>query len=278
LERSWRFVATASAFAVFGAGAVLVTVLWFAPLALVPSATVRRRAARAVIRTGYRLFLGFLDTAGVVGFDVEPESLARLAKGGNVIVANHPTLLDVMVLLAYVPQTCCVVKHTLFRNPFVSLAIRAAGYVPNRDPEQLLRDCDAALARGEPLIVFPEATRSVPGEPLRLQRGAAAVALNSGAVLNVVHFRCEPVLLSKGDPWYRIPERRPCLAARLGASLRARDFRRSGENRSVAARQLTLALERELSGGIHLDARAGTRAQTAIDRSTESRGLERRAD
>lgn len=265
MGRSWRFAATALAFAVFGAGAVLVTVLWFAPLALVRSAAVRRRGARAVIRTSYGLFLDFLELAGVVSLDVEPEALARLGESGGLIVANHPTLLDVMVLLAHVPQTGCVVKHSLWRNPFVSLAIRTAGYVPNRDPEQLLRDCDAALKRGEPLIVFPEATRSVPGEPLRLHRGAAAVALESGAVLNVVHFRCEPVLLSKGDPWYRIPERRPCLAARVGASLRARDFQRSGENRSVAARHLTRALERELSGGIHLDARAGTRAQTAID-------------
>lgn len=249
MGRSWRFAATAAAFAVFGAGAVLGTVLWFAPLALVKSAAARRRAARSAIRSSYRLFLEFLTLAGVLRLDVDRGALGRLADGGGLIVANHPTLLDVMVLLAYVPQTCCVVKHSLWRNPFVSLAIRTAGYVPNRDPEQLLRDCNTVLERGEPLIVFPEATRSVPGEPLRLQRGAATVALHAGAVLKLVHFHCEPVLLSKGDPWYRIPERRPCLAARVGASLRARDFQRSGENRSVAARHLTRALERELSGG-----------------------------
>lgn len=265
MERSWRFASTALAFAVFGVGAVLVSVLWFAPLALLPNAAARRRGARAAIRASYRLFLGFLDLAGVVSLDVEPEALARLGQGGGLIVANHPTLLDVLVLLAHVPQTGCVVKHALWRNPFVALAVRTAGYIPNREPEQLLRDCSAALARGEPLIVFPEATRSVPGEPLRLHRGAAAIALDSGAVLKVVHFRCEPVFLSKGDAWYRVPDRRPCLAARVGASLRARDFQRSGETRSVAARHLTLALELELSRGIHLDARAGTRAQTAID-------------
>ena len=264
MERSWRFFATALAFALFGAGAVLLTVLWFVPLALVPRAAVRRRAARAAIGASYRLVLDFLELAGVVGFDVDRDALARLGSGG-LIVANHPTLLDVLVLLAHVPQACCVVKNALWRNPFVSVAIRAAGYIPNREPEQLLRDCAAALERGEPLIVFPEATRSVPGEPLRLQRGAAAIALASGAVLNVVHFRCEPVLLSKGHPWYRIPDRRPCLAARVGASLRAREFQRSGENRGVAARHLTLALKHELSGGFHLDARAGTRAQTVID-------------
>ena len=169
------------------------------------------------------------------------------------------------MLLAYVKHASCVVKPSLWGNPFLSGALRAASYVPSNDPEQLLRDCDAALERGESLIVFPEATRSVPGEPLRLQRGAATIALSSDAVLTIVHLRCEPVLLTKGDPWYRIPSRRPCLAARVGASVRARDFQRTGANRSVAARHLTLALQHELSKEIQLDARAGTGAQTATN-------------
>jgi 1-acyl-sn-glycerol-3-phosphate acyltransferase len=265
VERSWRLVATATAFGVFGIGSVLLTILWFAPLALVASAAPRRRAARAAIAGSYKLFLAALEWLGVVELDFDREALARLGDGGAVIVANHPTLLDVMVLLAHVEQVGCVVKQSLWRNPFVAPAIRAAGYVPSRDPEQLLRDCGAALQREEALIVFPEATRSVPGEPLRLHRGAAAIALHSDAVVKVVHFHCEPVLLAKGDSWYRVPHRRPCLAARVGASLRAREFQPSGANRTVAARHLTLALHRELSRGTQLDARAGTRAQTAID-------------
>jgi 1-acyl-sn-glycerol-3-phosphate acyltransferase len=209
--------------------------------------------------------LRFLTVLGVVELDVDREALARLSGAGAVIVANHPTLLDVTVLLAHIEQASCVVKLGLKRNPFLSLAIRAADYVPNKDPEQLLRDSAAALKRGEPLIVFPEATRSVPGEPLRLQRGAATIALHSDATIEVVHFRCEPVLLAKADPWYRIPDRRPCLAARVGASVRAREFQRSGVNRNVAARHLTLALQHELSKETQFDARAGTGAQTATN-------------
>jgi 1-acyl-sn-glycerol-3-phosphate acyltransferase len=263
--RSWRLVATATAFAVFGVGSVLMTVLWFAPLSLVPGAAARRRAARMGIAWSYKLFLAAIEGLGVVELDLDREALARLGHGGGVIVANHPTLLDVMVLLAHVEQVGCVVKQSLWRNPFVALAIRAADYIPSRNPEQLLRDCGAALRRDEPLIVFPEATRSVPGEPLRLHRGAATIALHTDALVKVVHFSCEPVLLAKGDSWYRVPDRRPCLAARVGASLRAREFQPSGANRNVAARHLTLALQHELSRGTQLDARAGTRAQTAID-------------
>jgi 1-acyl-sn-glycerol-3-phosphate acyltransferase len=264
LSRSWRFLATALAFALFGVVAAVVNVLYFLPVRfMAPRGAPRRRLARAGIRLCYRAFLRLLALLGVVRFDLDRDGLARLAGSAAVIVANHPSLLDVLVLLAHIDQAGCVVKQSLRRNPFVSIAISAAGYIPSKEPEQLLRDCQAALQRGEPLIVFPEATRTVPGEPLRLHRGAAAIALEADALLQVVHFRCEPVLLPKGAPWYRIPDARPCLAARVGASLRARDFQGAGANRSVAARHLTLALQHELSKEIRLDARAGTGAQTA---------------
>lgn len=261
LERSWRLFGTALSFAVFGVGAVAVSLL-FVALLVVPR-RLRQRPARALVLVSFRSFLKFMALVRVVEFDLDREGIARLGTPGRrVIVANHPTLLDVMVLLAHVKQASCVVKRRVWRNPFLSAAVRAANYVPNDDFAQLLHDCGAALARLEPLIVFPEATRSAPGEPLRLQRGAATIALESDATVDIVHFRCEPVLLTKGDAWYRVPARRPCLAAKVGASVRAREYLRGGASRSVAARRLTQALQREL-GESPSDARAGAGAETA---------------
>ncbi len=261
LDRSWRLFGTALSFTVFGIGAAVVSAL-FGALLVVPR-SVRQRPARALVRASFRSFLKFMALVRVLDFDLDREGMLKLgAPGRRVIVANHPTLLDVMVLLAYVKQASCVVKSRVWRNPFLAAAVRAANYVPNHDFTQLLRDSAAALARHEPLIVFPEATRSVPGEPLRLQRGAATIALESDAVVEIVHFRCEPVLLTKGDAWYRVPPRRPCLAVKVGASLRAREHLRGGASRSVAARRLTQALQQAL-GESPSDARAGAGAETA---------------
>ncbi|HEY9183202.1 MAG TPA: lysophospholipid acyltransferase family protein [Gammaproteobacteria bacterium] len=264
MGRSWRFVATLVSFAAFGACALVMGALYFgALLVLMPPGPSRQRLARGGVQWGFRAFLHFMSLVGVVKLDIDRLGLARLGASGRcVIVANHPTLLDAMVLLAYVEGAGCVVKHGLWRNPFLSPAIRASNYIPSRDSEQLLRDCAAALGRNEPLIVFPEATRSVPGEPLKLQRGAATIALDSDVVLEIVHFSCEPVFLSKTQAWYLIPDRRPCLAARVGASVRARDFQGDGLNRNVAARRLTEALQRELAREIPSDARAGAGAET----------------
>ena len=233
-------------FAAFGVGAVLASTL-FVGLLAVPR-RVRQRPARALVRMSFRSLLWFMATLRVIDLEIDRDGLARLGSPGRrVIVANHPTLLDVVVLLAHVQQASCVVKTRVWRNPFLAAAVRATNYVPNHDATQLLRDSDAALARGE---------------PLHLQRGAATIALESDAVVEIVHFRCEPVLLTKGDAWYRVPPRRPCLAVRVGASLRAREYLRGGASRSVAARRLTQALQQEL-GESPSDARPGAGVETA---------------
>jgi 1-acyl-sn-glycerol-3-phosphate acyltransferase len=201
-----------------------------------------------------------------VKVDVDPETRAVLARErGSVIVANHPSFIDVLVLLPHVEQANCVVKSALWSNPLLAWAVRLADYVPSGDPAALLSGCKAALGRNETLIIFPEATRTRVGEPIRLQRGAANVALRSDATLRLVRFRCEPPLLAKGVRWYRVPERQPCLVMRSGGSVDPRDFRRPGEPLNAAARRLTLLLQQELSRDISSDERSGTRAQAVVN-------------
>jgi 1-acyl-sn-glycerol-3-phosphate acyltransferase len=265
MGRSWRLVATAASFVVFGAGGLIVNGLILSAIAVVCRDSMRRqRSARACIASSFRLFLGFMRFLRLVKFDIDVEAMKNLAdERGTIVVANHPTLIDVVVLLAYVDQATCVVKEAVWRNPLLSWGVRIAGYIPNSDPQALIAACERSLQRNETLIIFPEATRTVPGTPLRLQRGAANIALRTNTALRLVHFKCEPTLLPKGDPWYRIPEQQPCFAMRVGGSVRARDFLRDGENISVAARRLTRALQEEFSKEICFDDRAGTRAQAA---------------
>ena len=203
----------------------------------------------------------------VAHFDVDRKTFAGLAgERGNIVVANHPTLIDVVFLLAYIEQANCVVKSAVWHNPFMRWAVRCAAYIPNEDLETLLNSCERALRAGETLIIFPEATRTVPGKPIQLQRGAANIALRAGAAVNIVQIRCEPSTLSKAEPWYRVPEQRPCLSVRLRDSLRPHDFLRPGEHVGVAARRLTSALQTVLSEEVPIDEGIGRGTQGAVGR------------
>lgn len=264
MERSWRVIATALSFLLFGVGAFLVSLSVLLPLALFcRNRRLRQRLGRVCVGSGFRCLLWFLGVLRVFDFDLDRDGLARLSAARGIIVANHPTLIDVVVLLAHIQQSSCVVKEAVWRNPILAWAVRVAGYIPNGSTEELLRECNAALLAGETLILFPEATRTVPGQPLSLRRGAANIAVRARVTVHVVHLKCEPPLLSKRDPWYRVPEHQPRFAARVGRRLHARSYLRAGESNFVAARRLTSVLHAELTREISFDEGPGERAQAA---------------
>lgn len=263
MERNWRVVATTLSFVVFGVWAAALTVTVAAGVALFVRARERRqRLARSYIRSLFGSFLSFIQFLGVVSLDIDERTrVALAAERGSVVVANHPSFIDVLVLISLIEQTNCVVKRALWHNPLLSWGVRLAGYIPSGEPEALFEACNAALRRNETVIVFPEATRTRPGEPVRLQRGAANIALHADAAIRLVRIRCEPPLLAKGVKWYQVPDTRPCLALRVGGSVRAREFLVAGELRNAAARRLTLVLQQELSRDISSDESPGAGTQ-----------------
>ena len=65
----------------------------------------------------------------------------------------------------------------------------------------------AELEAGRTVMLFPEGTRSTPGEPLHFCRGAAQVAVRSQCEVLPVVIRCEPLALGKGQAWHEVPDR-----------------------------------------------------------------------
>lgn len=137
---------------------------------------------------------------------MEVRNGTRLGQPGAVLVlANHPSYLDVVVLVAHVRDAVCVVKSKFWSNPFFGGVVRAAGYIRNDQPERLVGDCAERLAAGLPLIMFPEGTRSAQGQPLHFVRGAAHIALATGVPIQPVLLAYEPAVLPRGAKWYQLP-------------------------------------------------------------------------
>lgn len=156
----------------------------------------------------FKTLVGFLAWAGI--FTIRRLSFPpRKALDGTLILATHPGYLDVVILLGSIEQLTCVVKPGIWNNPLFGWAVRAAGYIPALDPTWVIEEGAKALARGEALLLFPEGTRTLPGLPFRFHRGAAHLALRSGAPLVPLIVTCEPPLLAKGHRWYHMPEN-PC--------------------------------------------------------------------
>ncbi len=97
----WRVAATGFCFAVFGIGGLVLRVAVFPLLYLVFWQSAERiNAARNVIRILFRGFIGLMKYSGVLRYEII--GLDKLARNGLLILANHPTLIDTVFLMAYV--------------------------------------------------------------------------------------------------------------------------------------------------------------------------------
>ncbi len=237
LFRWWRVVATGSAFALFGIGG-LITAPLLPILNQLPGSQLAREArVQRVIHWLFRAFVQYMRAVGILSVEVVDAQRLKSA-GGQVLVANHPTLLDVVMMGALVPQLDCVVKRAAWSNPFMRGVISAAGYIPNDASETLIEQCAMRLRDERSLLIFPEGTRSPKGRLGPLHRGAAHMALSSQRPLRPVFIGCDPPALMSGQPWYDVPSRPMRYTIEVGEAIDPPSLE-GGKARGAIARQLT---------------------------------------
>jgi 1-acyl-sn-glycerol-3-phosphate acyltransferase len=220
----WRLIFTGACFVLFGIGGLILGLLVIPAIFLLPGPVERGQArVRALVQRAFRLFVAIMN--GGRGLSYQFVGRERLGRPGQLIIANHPTLIDVVLIVAFTPAPVCVVKEALFRNPFTRHVVRAAGYVSNAPTDRMLEEASAALEAGNTVVMFPEGTRTRPGQPMVFHRGAASVAIRSARVLTPVYIRCEPLVLPKTQPWYRVPAARPRWTVVVGEDIALQDFR-----------------------------------------------------
>jgi 1-acyl-sn-glycerol-3-phosphate acyltransferase len=253
--RGWRLIGTGLSFLTFGIGGLLLLILGIPLMHLLFPRTARRQyMARRLIHGLFWLFVRYMRLLGVLRFVFIGSE--RLKRPGLVIVANHPTLLDVVFLISAVPNATCIVRAGLAHNPFTHAPLRLTGYVCNDWGADLVDASVRALRTGSSLVIFPEGTRSNPASPPKWQRGAANIALKAGVPLTPVSIHCEPPTLRKGEPWWQVPVRRVRYSIKVLDDLPVTDGTPRGETEINAARGLTERLKELLTGPVERNARA----------------------
>ena len=123
----------------------------------------------------------------VAGVKINVVGLERLDSGATYIfMSNHVSNLDPPILVPLIPhRTSVLVKKELFRVPILGRAMRLASLVPvdrgNREAAiASLRAAADVLARGIPMTIFVEGTRSFDGRLLPFKKGPFYLAMESG--------------------------------------------------------------------------------------------------
>jgi len=220
----WRILVTGACFVLFGVGGLILGLIVFPLVLLLPGGRARRSArTRVLVQRAFRLFVTTMS--GLGGISYEFLGRERLGRPGQLIIANHPTLVDVVFIVAFTPAPACVVKSALFANPFTRRVVRAAGYISNAPTDSMIELATGALRSGDTLVMFPEGTRTRPGQPMAFHRGAASVAVHGASVLTPIYIQVDQPLLHKTQPWYRVPPRQPHISIVVGADIDLEPYR-----------------------------------------------------
>ncbi len=214
----------AGAFVFFGIGGFFLSTLllpcvWLAGFGGVAS---RRKRCQRVVSWGFGCFHRYLQAVGLA--TVEPD-LRNGAASPAVYVANHPTLIDVTVIMRHIPEMCVVVKTAVYFNPILFLLHVCCGNI--RVPRSMsarigaLQTLIGRIERGHSVLVFPEGTRSPIGEMHPFQRGAFEVAARAERPIQPLAINVSEPFLAAGSSWYHVPascslirlESLPALAA-----------------------------------------------------------------
>ncbi|MCF3651477.1 lysophospholipid acyltransferase family protein [Synoicihabitans lomoniglobus] len=219
-----------------------------------PLLLVRRRPSDQVRRTIKSLFVGWckwLHATRLIyvrfhGFT--PEAMT----GPAVYIANHPGLLDATFILSQLPDTICIFKPEIIRNPVLGPAARMAGYVSGTNGVDLIRDVAAKVEAGRSLLIFPEGTRTAAHVDLNpLRPGFALIAARARVPVRLILVKAPRDLVPKGWSWWRAPSFPSHVDIHLLGELTAPEPSSAKALTELATRQFSAVLARHDTAFAH---------------------------
>lgn len=241
INRVWRLIATTMGFVLFGLFGLIFKIILL-PYIVVPSKgnLSRQIRARYLVSLIWKCFVHYLCITGVVS--VRYHGFERLGQPGQLVLVNHPSLLDVVFLLAKVPVLNCIVKKELLHNPVMKIPIIACGFLPNDESMQVIEQADAMLKNGQSLLIFPEGTRTGWDGQIKFNRGAVSIGLRSAKVITPVTIVMNPPNFKKHQPWYQIPKNKVQYDFYVGEDIDPQQWLEA-KPLPIAARELNQSLQ-----------------------------------
>ena len=208
----------------------------------------RARRLRGIIRRAFTLLHDTMRFCGLMNFRI----VGTLPDGPAVLVANHPTLLDVTSVMAAFPDVTTAIKPSIFGRFWFRGLFEDAGFFSGaHTPFELGEVVDAgvdSVNAGCRVLMFPEGTRSPRHGLHAFGRTPFEIACRANVPVVPLVIRCRPVWMSKEVPIISVPDNTaefqlealdPVDPKDLGlSSRRLRDVieRRIRENLGVAER------------------------------------------
>lgn len=234
---AWRTAFTGLSFFFFGLGSLLLGLMIIPAIHLIHrNRNEAQAASRSAVRASFRLFIWFMSSTGVLEYQISGN---QNVPEGSLVVANHPSLIDVIFIMGFLPDTVCIVKDDLGTNLITRLVIRGTGFLTNQDPEYMITECVKHIANNGIVLLFPEGTRTVPGELPVFKRAAGNVITLAHCPTTPIFLNISPPTLAKGESWLRVPASKVRYSMEIGTQIPASALLSADTNDRMNARAST---------------------------------------
>jgi 1-acyl-sn-glycerol-3-phosphate acyltransferase len=171
---------------------------------------------RAGVSRVYRACWFTAERLGLMEVDARSLDALRDEPGGLIVAANHPTMLDALLVVARLPRGVCVMKAELLRNVFLGSGARLACYIRNDVGRGMVRDAVRTLREGNQLVLFPEGTRTVSAPINAFKPGITLISHLAQVAIQTVVIETDSPYLTKGWPLLKAPPVPVRVRVRLG--------------------------------------------------------------
>ena len=201
MKKLLRSLLSGFCFAIFGLGGIVTGSIIVPILLIFCTKSQQRKTLSLTIHLLWRAFVWIMCKLKLI--DVKCDFNDKLIRG-KIVIANHPSLIDVVILVAKIPNSICVVKERLFHNIFIRAIIRRVYVSNSMNADKFIAQASEILDAGYNIIIFPEGTRTIPGNPIHFHRGFAYLHIESKHDILPIHIKNTPKILGKNQPWYDV--------------------------------------------------------------------------
>ncbi|MGN0006219.1 MAG: lysophospholipid acyltransferase family protein [Candidatus Gastranaerophilaceae bacterium] len=145
-----------------------------------------KQKASAVIQKTWFWLIKYLEFCQIIKVNY-PKEICEIRN--KVVVATHLSYVDIVILIALIPNSVCLVKQSLAKNFIMKNIIKSLYITNDEGVEAFEKQSSAAIDEGFNIIIFPTGQRVDDNEKVNIHKGAALISIKNN--VSVVPIKIE---------------------------------------------------------------------------------------
>jgi len=231
------------AFCVFGLGAIVLNFLVFPVLKLLFKGQDLTIIYSNIIQNLWLFFLNLLVFIRLIKLEIKDKKALQNIKN-KVIVATHPSFIDILILVALIPRSTGFAKKELTKNFILKNLVNSIFITNDLAPEELKSHTKKMLDMGFNVIIFPMGTRHRKDEYPKIKKGASLIALNSEKNIVPIKLNTTEDFLFLNQPFYEGGNQTVVYEIEVLSEINPQDY--YNESEIIMKKNITKQIEQSL--------------------------------